>query len=222
MKLLTELTHNVECLTESSESGVKSYYLQGVFMQEDTKNKNGRIYPASVLDPVLQAYNESHIAGSHAFGELNHPTEPTINMDKVSHYITELVKDGKNWIGKAKIMETPMGKIVKVFMDENQRPGVSSRGLGSLKETNGNKIVEALILTTAADIVADPSVSDAHPKSIIESALLENYEWILEGETWVKKEAIIKIVEEHKSYTREQREAAFLNMFNKYVNTLKD
>lgn len=217
MKLLTEINEDIEYVTEAAgEDGKKSYFLEGIFLQSDTKNKNGRIYPASVLGTEINRYNEEYVSKNRAVGELNHPSEPTINLDKVSHKIISLKQEGKDFIGKAKIMtEMPNGKIVQALIDENCRLGVSSRGLGSLKEANGSKIVEALILTTAADIVADPSVAVAMP-----AAILENYEWFWDGITWDKKEKIFEMVQEHKQFTREQREAAFLKLFTRFVDTL--
>lgn len=218
MKFLTELTEDIEYLVEDEivAEGVapkKSRFINGVFLQKDTKNKNGRIYPGEMLGKEVNRYNEQYVAKNRAYGELNHPTEPSINLDKVSHLITSLKEDGNNIIGKAKILEnTPNGKIVSALMDENCRLGVSSRGLGSLKEKNGSKIVESLLLTTAADIVADPSVSDAFVDN-----LMENTEWFLTDIGWQKKEAAMDIINEHKEFSKEAREARFLEMFNTFM-----
>lgn len=222
MKLLQEITEELEYVVEEAEvvtEGVepkKSHYLSGIFLQSDTKNKNGRIYPSEMLRKEIQRYDENYIQGKRSYGELNHPTEPSINLDKVSHIITSLKEDGNNWMGRAKILEhTPNGRIVKALLDEGCKLGVSSRGLGSLKEKNGIKIVESLMLTTAADIVADPSVAVALTDHVMEAP-----EWFFNGIDWVQQEKAYEIVQEHKTFTREQREARFLQMFDQFVKTM--
>lgn len=171
MKLITEINESVEYIAEAKEDGTKDYFIKGIFMQGNLKNRNGRVYKTEVLDKEVNRYNEQYIQKNRAYGELGHPQGPTINLDRVSHMIKELVRDGDNYIGKAKIMtETPMGKIVKNLIDEGANLGVSSRGMGSLK-TNKDGIAEVqgdFYLATAADIVADPSAPDAFVEGIME------------------------------------------------------
>ena len=182
MKLITEITETVEYISEAKESGGKDYFIKGPFMQANIKNRNGRIYPAEVLDKEVNRYVTENVDKNRAYGELGHPTSPTINLDRVSHMIKELTRDGDNFIGKAKIMtETPMGQIVKNLMDEGASLGVSSRGMGSLKNKNGAAEVQNdFYLATAADIVADPSAPDAF------------VEGIMEGKEWVWDNGVIR------------------------------
>lgn len=171
MKLITEINETVEYIAEAKEDGSKDYYIKGVFMQGGVKNRNNRMYSESILDKEVKRYTDQYINKNRAYGELGHPAGPTINLDRVSHMIKELYKDGPNYIGKAKIMtETPMGKIVKNLIDEGASLGVSSRGMGSLKN-NKDGIAEVqndFYLATAADIVADPSAPDAFVEGIME------------------------------------------------------
>lgn len=171
MKLITEVNESVDYLTEAKEDGSKDYFLKGIFMQSNLKNRNNRMYSEEVLDKEVKRYTDEYISKNRAYGELGHPSGPTINLDRVSHMIKELYKDGNNYIGKAKIMtETPMGKIVKNLIDEGASLGVSSRGMGSLKN-NREGIAEVqndFYLATAADIVADPSAPDAFVEGIME------------------------------------------------------
>lgn len=171
MKLITEVNESVEYLSEAKEDGTKDYFIKGIFMQSNLKNRNNRMYSEEVLDKEVKRYTDDYINKNRAYGELGHPTGPTINLDRVSHMIKELYKDGNNYIGKAKIMtETPMGKIVKNLIDEGASLGVSSRGMGSLKN-NRDGIAEVqndFYLATAADIVADPSAPDAFVEGIME------------------------------------------------------
>ncbi len=209
MKLLTELHEQVEIITEAKTDGGKNYYLKGVYLQTEVVNKNGRWYPEDVMEKEVARYMKENIQQKKSYGELNHPTNPSINLDKVSHLITNLERDGKNYIGTAKILtSTPNGKIVAALMDEGCRLGVSSRGLGSIKEKGGKKIVESLHLTTAADIVADPSAPDAIPDHII-----ENVDWFFDGADWVKQEKAFDLVENFKILKREEREERFLKLF---------
>ena len=157
MKLFTELNEEVDFLVEKNDKGEKSHYIKGIFMQAETKNRNGRLYPINVLDSEVNRYNENYVQKKRAFGELGHPEGPNINLDRVSHMITDLRKEGTNFVGKAKIMDTPYGKIVKSLIDEGANLGVSSRGMGSLKPNRDTQIVQDdFHLATAADIVADP------------------------------------------------------------------
>lgn len=205
MRLLVENIEDIEIIREGLEGSVKSYYLRGTFLQGNIKNRNGRIYPTEVLANEVANYTEKFISKNRAFGELNHPTNPSINLDKVSHIITEITQDGNNFIGTAKIIDTPMGRIVKTLMDEDCILGVSSRGLGTLKESHNGKIVDSFMLTTGADIVADPSGPDCFPDNLI-----ENIEWIFEGGEWQKIEQKVSMIEQYKQQNREKREAEFL------------
>ena len=173
VKLISEAVENVEFITEEKKGG-KDYKIRGIFMQADVKNRNGRVYPLDILTKEVTKYNKNFIQQNRAFGELGHPDGPTVNLERVSHMITSLTPDGKNFIGEAKIMETPMGKIVKNLMDEGAKLGVSSRGMGSLNQKNGaNYVRDDFYLATAADIVADPSAPNAFVEGI-----MEGKEWV--------------------------------------------
>jgi len=174
VKLFSEaVDHDVEYITEEKDGG-KSYKIRGVFMQADIKNRNGRVYPMEILNNEVTKYNKNFIKENRAFGELGHPDGPTVNLERVSHMITSLTPDGKNFIGEAKIMDTPMGKIVKNLMDESCKLGVSSRGMGSLDQRGGaNYVRDDFYLATAADIVADPSAPNAFVEGI-----MEGKEWV--------------------------------------------
>ena len=174
VKLIAEAVEEVEYITEEKEGGGKNYKIRGIFMQADIKNRNGRIYPMEVLNEEVKKYNKNFIEQNRAFGELGHPDGPTVNLERVSHMITSLKPDGKNFIGEAKIMDTPMGKIVKNLMDEGAKLGVSSRGMGSLRQRGGANVVsDDFYLATAADIVADPSAPNAFVEGI-----MEGKEWV--------------------------------------------
>jgi len=177
MKLITEEISNVQIITEGKGAN-KKLYIEGVFLQGDIKNRNGRMYPMETLSREVQRYNETFVQKGRALGELGHPDGPTVNLDRVSHKITSLVREGSNFKGKAQILNTPMGKIASSLLDEGVMLGVSSRGVGSLKMTNeGHKVVgEDFMLATAADIVADPSAPDAFVQGI-----MEGKEWVWEG-----------------------------------------
>jgi hypothetical protein len=177
MKLITEEISKVEFVVEGKGAG-KKMYIEGVFLQGDIKNRNGRMYPMNTLEREVGRYNESFISKGRALGELGHPDGPTVNLDRVSHKIVSLTKEGTNFRGKAQLLDTPMGKIAKSLIDEGVMLGVSSRGVGSLRTTNeGHKIVgEDFMLATAADIVADPSAPDAFV-----SGIMEGKEWVWEG-----------------------------------------
>ena len=176
MRLISEnFVDNVEYITEQDEkTGKKNYKLKGVFMQSEIKNRNGRVYPFEVLDKEVKRYNKEFIEQNRAYGELGHPDGPTVNLDKVSHMVTSLKPDGKNFIGEAKVMGTPMGEIVKNIMDDGGKLAVSSRGMGSLTKKNGaNYVNDDFYLATAADIVADPSAPNAFVEGI-----MEGKEWV--------------------------------------------
>ncbi len=183
MKLITETIENIEVLTEE-RNGKKDYKIKGIFMQADIKNRNGRIYPVGTLAKEVKRYNEQFINKKRAFGELGHPDGPTVNLERVSHMITSLKPEGKNFIGEAKVMDTPYGKIVKNLIDEGAQLGVSSRGMGSIQQSQGRNVVgKDFYLATAADIVADPSAPDAF------------VEGIMEGKEWVWDNGILKSME---------------------------
>ena len=176
MKLITESIEDIKILTEDKD-GKKHLYIEGVFLQSEIKNRNGRVYPFGVLEKEVNRYNEEYVKPGRALGELGHPDGPTVNLDRVSHKITSLRAEGNNFIGKARILDTPMGTIAKNLLGEGVKLGVSSRGMGSLKEENGVKYVgEDFMLATAADIVADPSAPDAFVNGI-----MEGKEWVWEG-----------------------------------------
>ena len=200
LKLFSEAVEDAELLIEEDDSGGKNYKIRGVFMQADIKNRNGRIYPLEVLQKEVVKYNKNFIREKRAFGELGHPDGPTVNLERVSHMITKLHPDGKNFIGEAKIMDTPMGKIVKNLMDEGAKLGVSSRGMGSLDQKNGAQYVrDDFYLATAADIVADPSA----PNAFVEG--------IMEGREWIWDNGIIKeaeIAEMRQNIAKNQRRKA--------------
>jgi hypothetical protein len=179
MKLIAEEVLEVKYLVEE-RNGKKEHFIEGIFMQAEKKNKNGRVYPIQTLSKEVGRYNDEYVKKNRAFGELGHPDSPTINLDRVSHMITSLRPEGHNFIGKAKILDTPNGKIVKSLLDGGASLGVSTRGVGSLKPHNGYQLVQDdFHLATAADIVADPSAPDAFVRGI-----MEGKEWILDGTGW--------------------------------------
>jgi|TARA_B100001964_G_scaffold193426_1_gene216598 hypothetical protein len=186
VKLFSEAIEDVEYICEEKESGKKNYKIRGVFMQADVKNRNGRVYPMDVLQKEVTKYNKNFIQQKRAFGELGHPDGPTVNLERVSHMITSLAPDGKNFIGEAKILETPMGKIVKNLMDEGAKLGVSSRGMGSLDQKRGaNYVRDDFYLATAADIVADPSAPNAFVEGI-----MEGKEWVWNNGALIEAELV--------------------------------
>jgi len=185
MKLIREEVSDAEYIVEET-NGKKNYKIRGIFMQADMKNRNGRIYPMETLAKEVNRYNEQFVEQKRAFGELGHPDGPTVNLERVSHMITDLKPEGKNFIGEAKIMDTPYGKIVKNLIDEGAKLGVSSRGMGSLENKGGSNYVgRDFYLATAADIVADPSAPDAFVQGI------------MEGKEWVWDNGVIREVDIH-------------------------
>lgn len=214
LKLITESIEDVEYITEANENGEKEYKIRGIFMQSDMKNRNGRVYPFEVLKKEVEQYNEDYVKRKRAFGELGHPDGPTVNLDRVSHMITSLKPEGKNFIGEAKIMDTPMGKIVKSLMDEGATLGVSSRGIGSLEEKGGANYVRSdFKLATAGDIVADPSAPNAFVEGI-----MEGKEWVWDNGSLVEAavaEAKVRI--EQRSRRNEDLQSAleFANFLKK-------
>ena len=209
MKLITETIENIEVLTEE-RNGKRDYKIKGIFMQADIKNRNGRIYPVGTLAKEVKRYNEQFINKKRAFGELGHPDGPTVNLERVSHMITSLKPEGKNFIGEAKIMDTPYGKIVKNLIDEGAQLGVSSRGMGSLQSgSQGNVVGKDFYLATAADIVADPSAPDAF------------VEGIMEGKEWVWDNGVLKSMEVEK-YKEEIEKTKRAELAEKKASIFKD
>ena len=185
MKLITEMTEDIKCLVEEDESGKKSHYIQGVFMQAEQKSRNGRVYPLGILENEVKRYNKDFVVKNRAMGELNHPEGPTVNLDRVSHMIKDLKVEGNDIVGKAKLLDTPMGNIAKNLVSEGAQLGVSSRGMGSLEEKNGVNYVKDDFMLSAVDIVADPSAPNAFVNGI------------MEGKEWVWDNGIIKEKEIH-------------------------
>jgi hypothetical protein len=184
MKLFCDINEEIQVLTEENEPGKKNYFIEGIFLMCDQKNRNGRVYTFEMMDKKVKEYNNSFVKQKRAFGELGHPEGPTINLERVSHMITDLYSEKKNFIGRAKIMDTPYGKIVKNLIDEGAKLGVSSRGIGSLEEKNGvNYVKDDFQIATAADIVADPSAPEAFVRGI-----MEGKEWIYESGRLVERD----------------------------------
>ena len=184
VKLISEEIQDVEYICEEKDNGKKNYKIKGVFMQADIKNRNGRVYPYEILENEVKRYNKDYVGQNRAFGELGHPEGPTVNLERASHMITSLTPDGKNFIGEAKILNTPMGNIVQSLMDEGAKLGVSSRGMGSLDQKNGaNYVRKDFYLATAADIVADPSAPNAFVQGI-----MEGKEWVWNNGSLVEAE----------------------------------
>ena len=216
MKLITEEVAKVKFITEG-KGAKKKMYIEGVFLQGEIKNRNGRMYPVNTLSREVNRYNESFIKKGRALGELGHPDGPTVNLDRVSHKITQLRQEGNNFIGKAQLLDTPMGKIAKSLIDEGVTLGVSSRGVGSLKTTSeGYKVVgEDFMLATAADIVADPSAPDAFV-----SGIMEGKEWIWEG--GILREQLAEKTQKRINTLVDQGklEEHKLNLFNDFLSNL--
>jgi len=216
MKLICEINEDLEYIAEATEDGGKNHYIKGVFMQGNLKNRNGRVYPMEVLQKEVGRYQKEYIDRKRAFGELGHPSGPTINLDRVSHMITELKQDGDNFIGKAKVMDTPMGNIVKNLMNEGATIGVSSRGMGSLKPNKSGiaEVQNDFYLATAGDIVADPSAPDAFVEGI-----MEGKEWVWDN--GIIREATINDYKEEisKTSTRDLTTAK-LKIFEDFISKL--
>ena len=184
MKLISEEVSSAEYLVEEDKNGKKEYKIKGVFLQSNIKNRNGRVYPKDILMKEVTRYNKEFINKNRAFGELGHPDGPTVNLERVSHMIKKLYPDGDNFIGEAKIMDTPYGKIVKGLIDEGAQLGVSSRGMGSIEQRNGASYVKNdFMLATAADIVADPSA----PQAFVEG-IMEGKEWVWDNGVLVEQD----------------------------------
>lgn len=214
MKLITESIEDIQILEEEA-NGKKLLYIEGVFLQADLKNRNGRVYPYSVLEREVGRYNEQYVSVGRALGELGHPDGPTVNLDRVSHKIVSLKAEGSNFVGKAQILNTPMGNIAKSLLESGVKLGVSSRGMGSIEEKNGaNYVRDDFMLATAADIVADPSAPDAFVNGI------------MEGKEWVWENGIIKEVNIAKYHryisesTRKNIEERSLKAFSHFLQSL--
>ena len=216
MKLIREEIESVDFIVEE-KNGKKSMFIEGIFLQGDLKNRNGRMYPMETLRREVQRYTESNIQTGRALGELGHPDGPTVNLDRVSHKIVSLTENGSNFIGKAKILNTPMGNIAKNLIDEGVKLGVSSRGIGSLRPTREgvNIVGDDFMLSTAADIVADPSAPDAF------------VEGIMEGKEWVWDGGILREQLAQKTYkqintlvSQRQLDEKKLDLFNNFLNNL--
>jgi len=218
MKLITEITESVKVLTEENADGKKSLFIEGIFLQGNIPNRNGRRYDADILEKEVSRYVNENVSKGRAYGELGHPDGPSINLDRVSHIITSLVREGDNFIGKAKISSTPMGKIVEGLLSDGAQLGVSSRGMGSLKEGKDGvmEVQEDFYLATAADIVADPSAPDAFVNGI-----MEGVEWV-----WDQGKAVAMRVEEIEREAQKAvrnkklSEQAKLHMFEKFLNEI--
>lgn len=215
MKLISEEIVDVQFVTEDA-NGKKSHFIEGVFLQSDIRNRNGRMYPFDTLNREVSKYNENYIQRGRALGELGHPDGPTINLDRVSHKIVSLRAEGKNFIGKAKLLETPMGKIAKNLLDEGVKLGVSSRGLGSIEKRGDTNIVkDDFMLSTAADIVADPSAPDAFVEGIMEGA-----EWVWDNGIW-QQSALEKAKHHIESSSKNDLTERKLKMFENFLCNLK-
>jgi len=217
MKLICEVNEDLKIITESNEAGEKQFFLEGILMQGNLKNKNGRMYPTQTLANEVARYNREFVEQNRAYGELGHPQGPTINLERVSHMIKSLRQEGDNFIGKAKIMDTPYGNIVKNLMKEGAKLGFSSRGMGSLvKKGDIMEVQNDFHLATAADIVADPSAPQA-----LANGIMEGKEWVWDNGILVEKDVAQIKNDINEGYgTRENREAVLLNAFNKFLKNI--
>ena len=214
MKLITEQIENVNVITEGKGDS-KKLYIEGVFLQSELKNRNGRMYPFSVLEKEVNRYNEEYVKTNRALGELGHPDGPTVNLDRVSHRITSLKSEGNNFIGRAQILDTPMGKIAKSLLEEGVKLGVSSRGMGSIdKREDCNVVMDDFMLATAADIVADPSAPDAFVNGI-----MEGKEWAWDNGI-LKETKVAKYQQYMNESTRRNLEERTLRVFNDFLTGL--
>lgn len=217
MKLIREVYEQTSYIVEDKLGKGKEYFIEGIFLQSELKNRNGRVYPESVMDGEVKRYVENYVSKNRAYGELGHPDTPSINLDRVSHLITSLKKEGTNYIGRAKILDTPMGKIAKGLLDGGAQLGVSSRALGSLKlNKEGVQVVQDdFMLSTAADIVADPSAPDAFVRGIMESA-----EWVFVDGRYEQRQ-----IEESQRLIRaassKQLTETSLKAFQQFLNSIK-
>ena len=216
MKLIREEIESVEFIVEQ-RNGKKQLYIEGVFLQGNIQNRNGRMYPMETLRKEVQRYNENHVIAGRALGELGHPDGPTVNLDRVSHKIVSLKESGSNFVGKAKILNTPMGKIASSLIEEGVKLGVSSRGIGSLRPTKEgvNVVGDDFMLATAADIVADPSAPDAFVEGI-----MEGKDWVWDGGI-LREKAIAKTYKEINTLvSQKQLDEHKLDLFNQFISNL--
>jgi hypothetical protein len=216
MKLITEMTEDIQIVTETIDEGKgREHFIEGVFMQSNLKNRNGRVYPRETLMNEVARYNKEYVSKNRAMGELNHPQGPTVNLDRVSHIIKELRPDGDNVYGKAKIMETPMGKIAKNLIDEGAKLGVSSRGMGSLKQNkDGENEVQKDFMLAAVDIVADPSAPNAFVEGI-----MEGREWVWDNGI-LKEKHIAEYEKEIESASKADLEEKKLEIWTDFISKL--
>ena len=215
MKLITENIEDVEYITEETKDGKKVYSIKGIFMQADVKNRNGRVYPKEILTNEVIRYNKEFINNKRAFGELGHPEGPVVNLERVSHMINKLYPDGNNFIGEAKILDTPYGKIVKNLIDEGAKLGVSSRGMGTLVNKDGaNHVKDDFYLATAADIVADPSAPNAFVEGV-----MEGREWVWNNGN-IKEQDISALKVQIESAKRTQRDDVNARVFQEFLNKI--
>ena len=215
MKLITENIEDVEYITEETKDGKKVYSIRGIFMQADVKNRNGRVYPKEILTNEVIRYNKEFINNKRAFGELGHPEGPVVNLERVSHMINKLYPDGNNFIGEAKILDTPYGKIVKNLIDEGAKLGVSSRGMGTLVHKDGaNHVKDDFYLATAADIVADPSAPNAFVEGI-----MEGREWVWNNGN-IKEQDISALKMQIESAKKSQREDVNARVFQQFLDKI--
>ena len=215
MKLITENIEDVEYITEEAKDGKKVYSIRGIFMQADVKNRNGRVYPKEILTNEVIRYNKEFINNKRAFGELGHPEGPVVNLERVSHMINKLYPDGNNFIGEAKILDTPYGKIVKNLIDEGAKLGVSSRGMGTLVHKDGaNHVKDDFYLATAADIVADPSAPNAFVEGV-----MEGREWVWNNGN-IKEQDISALKVQIESAKKSQRDDVNARVFQEFLNKI--
>ena len=215
MKLIREEIETAKVTITEGKNGKKSHFIEGVFLQGEIKNRNGRMYPISTLQREAKNYNTKYIEKGRALGELGHPDGPTINLDRVSHLITSLKQEGNNYVGKARLLDTPMGNIAKNLIDEGVKLGVSSRGLGTIRERDGVKVVmDDFMLATAADIVADPSAPDAFVNGI-----MEGKEWIYNNGS-VQEQTVEQIKKRIDNAALNQMEEVKLSAFSQYLQGL--
>lgn len=218
MKLITELYEELEYITEAKEDGSKNHFIKGVFMQAETPNRNGRIYRLPVMVAAVNKYIETHVSNNRAYGELGHPAGPQINLDRVSHIITELKQNGNNFIGKAKLTDTPMGNIARGLLKSGANLGVSSRGMGSLKPRKDGimEVQDDFHLATAADIVADPSAPNAFVKGV-----MENVDWVYDAssDSWYQ-ERLHEAKKKLKKMNMNELEESKLRLFESFISRL--
>lgn len=227
MKLISEVTEEMEVLTEmNEETGKKSFFIEGIFMQGNLKNRNGRIYPSDVLEKEMKRYQKDFIETKRALGELGHPDGPQINGDRVSHLITSMERKGDDFHGKAKILGTPMGEIVKTFLDEGVRCGVSTRGLGSVKQKNGVMEVQPDFHLATVDIVTDPSAPNAFVNGIMENT---EFYYDVASNNWIAMQPVEEVIEEiqetvekqYRTVTKRIDESTAARMFETFVSSLR-